>query len=230
MSNVLNASSSDASRKASNQRLDESILKSVIRNNWQSKMDSTERHANKKIMEEIEQHASNMYGILNGYDYEALCIPSIMANAKHMSKDDFRAYLKLMESMAIGYSNLLDKELANLLMIGLTAKTRNLGSAQRYFELLSKDLEKRVGIYNRIIERHGRKSDAIMARLKTTERHIFRIFMRKRISVMKRTLSKSMAKGQRLNSRKEKYTKLINEVKQKASPQLPQPQTSSTGL
>ncbi|MDE1822827.1 MAG: hypothetical protein KGH69_02970 [Candidatus Micrarchaeota archaeon] len=226
MANALNLSSSDVSRRNNGQRLDESILKSVIRNNWQSKMDASERHVNKKLLEEIEQHASNMYGILNGYDYEALCIPNIMANAKHMSKEDFRTYLRLMESMAIGYSNLLDREIANLLMIGLTSKTRNLGSAQRYFELLSKDIEQRVGIYNRIIERHGRKSDAMLARLKTTERNIFRIFMKRRIRVIKKAISKSASKKQRFEEKKIRYSKLMSDVRQRASPPNP-PQTGT---
>lgn len=228
MTNVLSISAAgDKEREKGEQGVETDMLKTVIRQHWQSKIEGQEKLAAKRMMADIEAHATNMHKILDTFDYDVLCIPNIIAHSKGMSRTDLRQYMGVMESLATGYANVLDTELTNLLMVGVTNKAKNVSSATRYFELLSKDLSGKVARYDERIGVQSKRKEALSQRLSRMEGSIFRFLMGRRILVLRKKVSVRHARIGRLQAKKQKYNDLMERmartVETTAPPKPPQP-------
>ncbi len=164
-------------------------LKTIIRQHWKETLDGIDKSKSKTIAMELETHISSMNSVVDPMDYEAFCIPNIIQHSKHMSKEEFSTYLRLIESMAIGYSDHLGKELTNLVLIGVTSKGRSATSAERYLALLLKDINNRANYYQLHINKRSRHVYALSSRLRAHQSSILRVFKRRRIRHLSKTIS-----------------------------------------
>ena len=159
-------------------------LKTVIRQHWKEKLETLDKSKSKHVAAEIESHLSNMHSIIDPIDYEAFCVPNIIQHSKHMPKEDFAAYLRIIESMAVGYSEHLGKDLTNLILIGVTAKGRSVPSAERYLAMLLNDVSKRANYYQIHINKRNKSVYALAGRLRAHNSSILRIFKGRKIAVL----------------------------------------------
>ena len=164
--------------------LDKVALKDVIRKRWESELD-TGRLSNREAREQLNSHASNIKNILNNYDYEIFCMPNIITNTKGMSKSELNEYLKHIEALAIGYSSVFNNDLATLLLIGVTCKSRSVSSIARYYDSLSFDINKRISYYGKLLDKNSEFMSRINYEIKVTESGFLRLFRKKKISRLK---------------------------------------------
>lgn len=184
-------------------------LKAVVRQHWKEKLTEVEKSKGKHIAAELETHLSNMNAILDPIDYEAFCVPNIIQHSKHMQKEDFSNYLKLIESMAIGYSAHLGKDLTSLILIGVTSKGRSVGSAERYLGLLLKNINGRMTFYQNHINMKSRRVTIMSSRLKAHQGSILRFLRKKKINRLTNKIMLTNSELQVLNGKVAKYNTLL---------------------
>ncbi len=175
----------------------------MVRQQWASRLENGigDKILSRQIVADIELHISNMNGIVDQMDYELFCIPNIIAHAKHMSKDELYRYLKLMESVAVGYSSMHGRYITNLLMIGLTSKAKNLGGVEKYYRTVSGDIESRLTAYNAALEKRRARISRLSAAAKHHGSGIFGIFRRKRVAAINRRIELGMRRIDSLSGR-----------------------------
>ncbi len=192
--------------------LDRIALKEVIRKKWESEFDQG-KAPSKEVKEQLGVHASNMKGILNNYDYEIFCMPNIIANTKSMSKPEVKEYLKHMEALAVGYSSVFNSDLATLILIGITCKSRNVHSIARYYETLSFDISKRISRYEKMLQKNSDFASRINYEIKTAESGFFRFLRKKRVTRLRTRASARSIKIKKIQGKLSRY----GEVKAKMS-------------
>ena len=109
------------------------------------------RQQSKEVKDQLDTHVSNVKDILNNYDYEIFCMPNVIANTKTMSRNETKEYLKHIEALAVGYSSIFGNDLATLLLIGLTCKSRSVSSIARYYDNFSSDINRKAAYYDKLL-------------------------------------------------------------------------------
>lgn len=194
------------------------FLKGIVRQQWASKLENSinDKQTSKQMITYIETHISNMNGIVDQLDYELFCIPHIISHSRNMTKEELFKYLRLVESIAVGYSSIYGRLITSLLMIGLTAKTKNLGSIEKYYRDVSGDIESKIIAYNNLIEkRHAR----IVRLSDIADRHskgILKIFRRRRVAAIRRRIDRGRKCLDSLNKRMDSISDINRSMKLKA--------------
>jgi hypothetical protein len=189
--------------------IDNAILMNVVRQHWENKLEGMDMMKSRHVSSEIDLHLSNINGIIDKLDYEVYCVPSIVSHSKHMQTNEFREYLRLIESMAIGYSAVFGKDITGLILIGLTSKARNVGSAEAYFAGLSDRLSSKLKIYDALIKKHKEDSDSLSREFIRHKSSIFRFIRKKHIYELKSRMDAKAKKLRKLNNKAER----INNVR-----------------
>lgn len=187
-------------------------LKTVIRQHWKEKLTEVEKSKGKHLSAEIDNHLANMTAIMDPIDYEAFCVPNIIQHSKHMQKEDFSAYLRLIEAMAVGYSEHLGKDLTNLILIGVTSKGRSVGSAERYLGLLLTDINSRMTYYQNHINKKSRGISIMSGRLRAHNTSVLRFFRKRKIRVLSRRIDYRTKELETLQGRLQKYNGIITKI------------------
>jgi hypothetical protein len=181
-----------AESKARDRTVSESeILKGVVRQHWHDKLETMDKTRAKALSAGIDAHLANVAKSVNQLDYEVFCIPNIIYHSKHMSKEEFEKYLRLMEAMAVGYSSMFGNDVAGLALIGISSKAKNAGGIEKYHRLLSSRIETRMKIYRSRMDARRRSIDVLHSRLRIHNRSVFRFFRKGRIYSLSRRIDRS---------------------------------------
>ncbi|MCL4364793.1 MAG: hypothetical protein M1569_03980 [Candidatus Marsarchaeota archaeon] len=179
------------------------FLKGMVRQQWVSKLENiiSDKQTGKQMVAYMEAHISNMGGIIDPLDYEVFCIPQIISHSRHMTKGELYKYLCVLESVAVGYSSIHGKNTACLLMIGLTAKAKNLGCAEKYYQNVSDNMGSKITVCNGLIEKRQARIMRLSGMADRYSKGIFRIFRRRKIATIMRKIDKNRKVAESLNKR-----------------------------
>ncbi len=188
--------------------LEKAALKDIIRKRWESELVSG-RHQGKEVKEQLDSHVSNVKDILNNYDYEIFCMPNVINNTKAMSRSEMKAYLKHMEALAIGYSSVFGNDMAILLLIGLTCKSRSVDSIAKYYGNFSSDISKKVAYYDKMLQRNSDFMSRVNYEIKMSESGILRLFKRKKVTKLKRIAGSRTRRIKIIERQRSNYKSII---------------------
>ena len=195
-------------------------LKTVVRQYWKEKLDKLESSDKSKrghVGVALERHLSNMTPFIDPIDYEAFCVPNIIQHSKHMQREDFLAYLGLIEAIGVGYSSHVGKELTNLLLIGITSKGRSVSSAERYLATLTKELNEKADYYKGMIDKKNRSICSMAKRLDSHQSSLFRFFRRRKISLLNRRIRFRNRELAEMKGMLDRYSGIISSVNSRHS-------------
>lgn len=193
------------------------MLKGIVRQHWHDKLDSMDKIKGKALATEIDMHLANITAMVDPLDYEVFCVPNMIAHSKHMSRDEFSRYLRLMESMAYGYSSIFGSDIAGLALIGISSKAKNVSGIERYHRLLSNHVESKIKTYHRKIEKRKRHVDGLYLRMRTHERSILKFFRKGRISMLTRRIDYGIKMVESLNYKFDKFNGVYRNMKLKGN-------------
>ncbi len=205
----ISADSKDTGKVMTNSEM----LKDVVRQHWHQKLDGTDKAKVKALANEIDIHLANITNVVDPLDYEIFCVPNMISHSKHMSRDEFDKYLRLMESMAYGYSSVFGSDVAGLALIGISSKAKNVSGVERYHKLLSAHVESKIKTYHSKIEKRKRHVDGLYFRVRTHERSILRFFRRGRISKLTRRIDYGIRRVESLNYKFDKFNGIYRNLK-----------------
>ena len=191
------------------------MLKGIVRQHWHDKLDSMDKINGKALATEIDMHLANITAIIDPLDYEVFCVPNMIAHSKHMSRDEFSRYLRLMESMAYGYSSIFGSDIAGLALIGISSKAKNVSGVERYHRLLSAHVESKIKTYHGKIEKRKRHVDGLYLRMKMHERSILRFFRKGKISMLTKRIDYGIRRVESLNYKFDKFNGVYRNIKLK---------------
>jgi hypothetical protein len=210
------AAEEDRANQVQNSTVEADILKQVIRENWRAGLGESIK-INKAVAGIYDEHAAAMRKMLNSIDYELHSMPNIVTNTKKMRKDEITLYLSSIEAIALGYYDMLDTDLTNLILIGLSHKAKDLKTVSKYLTLLTAEIERRINAYKGRATRESTRLDALYGELKVNEKGILRIFRRRKITRLRGRTNTRAFRLTRLRVKENKYSELLANVKQKAA-------------
>ncbi|MCL5419343.1 MAG: hypothetical protein M1354_00490 [Candidatus Marsarchaeota archaeon] len=206
----------DSERRQQSDTFETDVLKNVIRENWRD--DVKTREAVRELLFSLDEHATNMRKMFGAYDYEIFGMPVIVSNTVHMKPEEARQYLAHLEAIATGYRNLLGGDIANLIMIGLPRKAKDLRGASRYTTLLVKELERRHFAYRKRMTRESMALDGLARKLAESNSGILRFFRHGRIMRLKDRKSRRLSRMAKLETGMSRYLYLLDMVREKTAP------------
>ena len=188
------------------------MLKEIVRRNWHGKLEIIDKAGTKNLEAEMEAHILNITDLVDALDYEVFCVPNIISHSKHMSKDEFGRYLRLMEAMAEGYSAMFGSDIAGLALIGISSKAKNAGGVEKYHKLLMSHIEARANKYHFSIEKGKKHMDNIYVRMLSYERGLLRFFTRGKRERLAKRIDMGLERMYRLNGRYDRLNAIYRKV------------------
>ena len=199
------------------------FFKNVVRQHWEGKLATMDKTKSKHVAAEIESHLSKMNPHIDKLDYEIFCVPNIIAHSKHITKEELQDYLKLLESLAVGYSSTLGRELTSLVLIGLTSKARNSASAERYYKSLTGYVQGRVTRYESAIDRKRKRVHGLSMLLQREQSSLLRLFRRRRIQVLSKKIDVNIKDIEALTMKLQTYSNVSVSMRERVSAAAPAP-------
>jgi hypothetical protein len=160
----------------------------------------------------MESHILNIADLVDALDYEVFCVPNIISHSKHMSKDEFGRYLRLMEAMAEGYSAIFGSDMAGLALIGISFKAKNATGVEKYHKLLTSRIESRANKYHFSIEKGKKHMDGIYLRMRSYERGFLRFFTRGKREKLAKKIDRGLDRMRRLNGKYDRLSAIYRNV------------------
>ena len=191
--------------------MEKAALKDIIRRRWETEL-GTGRQQNKDAKDQLDTHVSNVKGILNNYDYEIFCMPNVIANTKTMSRNETRDYLKHIEALATGYTAIFGSDLATLLLIGLTCKSRSVSSIAKYYDTLSSDINRKAVYYDGLLQKHSDFMSRVNYEIKMTESGLLKFFRKKKALKLRRIASSRTSRIKLIEKKRSAYRSLISSM------------------
>ena len=148
-------------------------------------------------------------------DYKVFCVTNIISNSKHMSRDDLIKYLSVLEAIATGYGHMLNKELATLVMIGITARYRTLNGLTKHYHALMGRIDAKSCYYNDKMFIASKAVESLSNDLKTQESSMLRFFFRGRINTLRGRISARTVRVKKLETKVAKYRGLSEKVRRR---------------
>ncbi|MCL5428087.1 MAG: hypothetical protein M1321_02800 [Candidatus Marsarchaeota archaeon] len=186
-----------------------SMLRKVVRDGWRKGLQ--EHQKSDGTVEAIELHAGRMGRVLNTAEYEAFCIPSIVEHRKYMSLVELRNYLQMMERIGGLYKRKYGKELAGLLMIGLSRKARDASCVAKYLDAVTDTIKRRSSRHMRLSDKEAAELRAISARRYLKGRSIWgRLFGRGEIALLDAAITEKKERIRRHSRNVARYTGMLN--------------------
>ncbi len=191
--------------------LEKAALKDIIRRRWETEL-GTGRQQSKEVKDQLDTHISNVKGILNNYDYEIFCMPNVIANTKTMSRNDTKDYLKHIEALAVGYSSVFGSDLATLLLIGLTCKSRSVSSIAKYYDNFSSDINRKAVYYDNLLQKHSDFMSRVNYEIKVTESGLLKFFRKKKVVKLKKIASHRTNRIKAIEKKRSTYRSIISSM------------------
>ena len=191
--------------------MEKAALKDIIRRRWETEL-GTGRQQNKDAKDQLDTHVSNVKGILNNYDYEIFCMPNVIANTKTMSRNETRDYLKHIEVLATGYTAIFGSDLATLLLIGLTCKSRSVSSIAKYYDTLSSDINRKAVYYDGLLQKHSDFMSRVNYEIKMTESGLLKFFRKKKALKLRRIASSRTSRIKLIEKKRSAYRSIISSM------------------
>lgn len=191
--------------------MEKAALKDIIRRRWETEL-GTGRQQNKDAKDQLDTHVSNVKGILNNYDYEIFCMPNVIANTKTMSRNETRDYLKHIEALATGYTAIFGSDLATLLLIGLTCKSRSVSSIAKYYDTLSSDINRKAVYYDGLLQKHSDFMSRVNYEIKMTESGLLKFFRKKKALKLRRIASSRTSRIKLIEKKRSAYRSIISSM------------------
>lgn len=191
--------------------MERAALKEIIRKRWETELGSG-RQQGKEIRDQLDTHVSTVKGILDNYDYEIFCMPNVIANTKTMSRSETKEYLKHIEALTIGYSSVFGNDLATLLLIGLTCKSRSVSSIEKYYGSLSSDISRKIAHYDKLLQKHSDLMGRVNCEIKATESGFLRFFRKKKAVRLRGIASRRANRIKAIEKRRSNYRNTISNM------------------
>ncbi len=186
-------------------------MRRIIKESWRKTLPEIQR--NNGTEEVLDSHASRMGQMLNNYDYEAICMQNVIANTKHMNMGELKAYLSTIERLAAGYQQRVGDELANVIIIGITTKAKDLQIAQRYYQTLVSGVERVLSRSVAASEQEAKSLRTFSAILYSKETSIFRFFKKGEIGLLRSVVATKRRRITKLSRRIERYARVSHRAK-----------------
>lgn len=193
-------------------------MKNVVRQHWETKLEAIDKTKSKEVAAVIDAHLNNLTPLVDQLDYEIFCIPNIVSHSKHITKDELSVYLRYIESLAMGYSSTLGKELTSLVLIGLTSKARNMASAQKYYTTLSEAIDAQAKVYESKIGKRKRRVVVISSRMQKYNSSLLRLFRQGKIKALGRKLNLTTREIEALTLKLQTFSNIKASMKERAAP------------
>ena len=188
------------------------MLKEIVRRNWHGKLEIIDKAGTKTLAAQMEAHILNITDLVDALDYEVFCVPNIISHSKHMSKDEFGRYLRLMEAMAEGYSGMFGTDMAGLALIGISSKAKNAAGVEKYHKLLTSHIESKANKYHFSIEKGKKRMDSIYLRMRSYERGLLRFFTRGKRDRLAKKMDRGLERMYLLNGKYDKLSAIYRNV------------------
>lgn len=192
-------------------------LKNIIRQDWERKFDGTDKPKKQQVMMALEGHAANMQSILNNIDYEVFCVSNIIAHAKHMTRDELNKYLSTLEAIGTGYAHIYDMEVATLIMIGVTARCKNIYDLAKQWNSLAGRIDSKRDHYNSKMEVASKELERLSTQLNKQESSLLSFFFRGRIRRLRGRIKVKSTSVGKIAARVSKYKGIAEKVRAKKS-------------
>jgi hypothetical protein len=183
-------------------------VEEVINKNRKEKL--KENLASKEI---LETHLQNMKAILDSYEYEIMNIQKILSHSKKMKIWDVQHYLSVLEALAYGYKKLYGAEIAIPLLTGVIAKSTDLYTLNKYYDMLIGEIAKKVNLAESKAKIEERKIEELTLKLRYEESSIFRIFKKDRINIIKSSIISKKKKVEKYRAKAEKYKSILSSTR-----------------
>ncbi len=207
------------------------FFKNVVRQHWEGRLTTQlDKTKSKYVAAEIESHLARINPHVDKLDYEIFCVPNIIAHSKHITREELQDYLKTVESLAVGYSSTLGRDLTSLALIGLTTKARNSTSAERYYHSLTGYVQGKVTRYESVIDRRRRRLYGMSMLLQREQKGLLRFFKKKRIQVLSRKIESGIKDIEGLTMKLQTYSNVSVSMRERASAPATPPAPSLPGL
>lgn len=188
--------------------IEASAVKKIVRESWEAGL--KDRGTSLDILNE---HAAFMSREFSAIDYETLCMQSIAARAKHMSKGELLAYTKAIEALALGYKARFGTEFAGLLVAGITLVAKDVKSVRKHMDYFIGHLSKSAEAYEKMLAREVERLGRLDSKLKSRNSGILRFLRKREVDQLRKGISTRRARIGRFTGRKDRYSKLAEMVR-----------------
>jgi len=161
----------------------------------------------------LESHLETMRSILNSYEYELMNIQKVLSNTKRMKVWEIQKYLNMLEALAFGYKKILGSEIVIPLLTGIVAKSNDLYTINRYYDMLIGMIAKKMHAADSKAKIEARKIEELTLELKYKESSIMKFFKRSEIKMIKRKIQVKNRKIEKYNAIAENYKALLDYTK-----------------
>lgn len=192
--------------------LETDAVKRVVREGWESRL--KEKGTNLAILNEHMEFMEKEFSI----NYGAICMPSMATHSKHMSRGELEAYVKLIETLAIGYKSRFGADFSSLMIVGASVLSKDLKTARKQFDVFLAHLSKVSGKYSNLMDKESRNIEALRLELARKESGILRFFRKREIMLLR---SRMRARERRIGGfakKKAKYDSIANGLKIRVLP------------
>lgn len=187
--------------------IEANAIKRVIREQWQQELGETSGNT-----ELLNEHASRIFKEFGSLGYETLCMQTVAARAKHMSRGELLAYTKAMEALAFGYRSRFGKEFAALMLAGTALVAKNAESITAQLDYFMAHLSKSATRYENAAAREASIIAEFDAELRMRNAGVLRFFRKKEIQLISSHIEERRAKITRLDRKRQRYASLAGSV------------------
>ena len=143
---------------------------------------------------------------------QLLFLQNVIANKKTMSRNETKDYLKHIEALATGYTAIFGSDLATLLLIGLTCKSRSVSSIAKYYESFSSDINRKAVYYDRLLQKHSDFMSRVNYEIKMTESGLLKFFRKKKAVKLRRIASSRTSRIKVIEKKRSAYRSIISSM------------------
>ena len=187
----------------------EKAFRDVSREDWKARMGEQDK------VYLLEDHVSNMKGILSDLNYETYCIDRLIENTKKMDIGTMKEYTNMMESIAYFYCKTLNKDMATAIITGLVTRTKDVKGVEKYYNWITLKLGGEISKYSKSMSVYGSRIDALSVELRNNSSGFLKFFKRKRVLVIGRKMKKLEARSGKVRSKLEKTKALASMIGKK---------------
>lgn len=196
-----------SSENAAFDTIEANAIKRVIREQWQSELGS--KNGNTDLLNE---HAAHIFKEFGSLSYETLCMQSIAARAKHMSRGELMAYTKAMEALAFGYKARFGREFAALMLAGTALVAKNAESITAQLDYFVRHLSKGTAKYENAAAREASIIAELDAELRRRNAGLFRFLRKRELQLISSHIAERRARIARLDRKRQRYASLAGSV------------------
>jgi hypothetical protein len=112
----------------------------------------------------------------------------------------------------VGYSSVFGSDLATLLLIGLTCKSRSVSSIAKYYDNFSSDINRKAVYYDNLLQKHSDFMSRVNYEIKVTESGLLKFFRKKKAVKLKRIASRRTNRIKIIEKKRSTYRSIISSM------------------